>query len=228
MGTAAGESPGPGELSPEAVPILPLVIPMMRRHAVVAVILCLPVLLPNLVVADSPITSTPFSEAYMDYPAVRVAAASGVMTPQLAEYLGSSAPLDVKAAVINALSWQFGGKENADLYCKMRYRTTLEALDVKARPGPEQMVLGYLMVMDDYFKPERALPVLEMARKNLPESFTVAMLLALVQSQGTWGTGDLNPWRRVERVLDDADLNGDMRLGAVRIITEYMSLYAED
>jgi hypothetical protein len=67
--------------------------------------------------ADSPITSTPFSEAYQDYNIVKAAKRSGVLTVEMAEYLSSpSNPVDIKAALINSLSWKFEGKKNALLY----------------------------------------------------------------------------------------------------------------
>lgn len=201
---------------------------MRHRRAVTVLATCLLALAASLAGADSPITSTPFSDAYLDYPAVRVAKVSGVMTPQLADYLKSSAPLDVKAAVINGLSWQYEGKHNADIYCDMRYRRAPEALQLDRLTGDELLVLGYLLVMDDYFKPARALPALELAVRKLPESFTAAMLLALVQCQaglsGDWAL----MWPRIQSVLDNETLNGDMRLGAVRIITDYMRLYEGD
>jgi hypothetical protein len=67
--------------------------------------------------ADSPITSTPFSEAYQDYEIVQKAQKAGILDLEMAQYLSSrSAPIDVKAAVINALSWKIEGKQNATLY----------------------------------------------------------------------------------------------------------------
>ena len=201
---------------------------MRQRFRVGLLTTCLLALAASGVCADSPITSTTFSDAYLDYPAVRAARASGVMTAQLVEYLKSSAPLDVKAAVINALSWRYEGKQNADIYCRMRYRQGPDELQLDRLGGDELLVLGYLLVMDDYFKPERALPPLELAVRKLPESFTAAMILALVRCQVGFGGDWADMWPRIQRVLDEESLNGDMRLGAVRIITDYMRLYEGD
>jgi len=177
--------------------------------------------------ADSPVTSTPFSDAYMDYPIVRTAGASGVMSRQIARYLGSSAPLDVKAAVVNALSWKFEGKQNAKLYCEMRYRRGWESLRLEALSGDELLVLGYLLAMDDYSEVERALPFLAAARDKLPASHTVAMIEAIVRGQASFGQENDRIWERVERVLADDSLNGDLRIGANRIIVDYMILYRD-
>lgn len=177
--------------------------------------------------ADSPVTSTPFADAYLDYPMVVTARNSGVMTPEIASFLASrTRPLDVRAAVINALSWSVDGKQNAELYCRMRHQCSVAELSPEALRGDELMVVGYLLLMDDYHHPGRALPYLEQARGRLPTSYTVAMLHALCLAQADL-TGS-QPWDLVSRVLDDRSLNGDMRIGAMRIIVDYMSLYREE
>ena len=67
--------------------------------------------------ADSPITSTPFSDAYMDINMVARAKDSGVLDTVTAYFLSSyEKPLDQKMAVVNALSWDINGKHNAVLF----------------------------------------------------------------------------------------------------------------
>ena len=54
---------------------------------------------------------------------------------------------------------------------------------------------------------------------------------AVVRGQAAFGEEGPGPWQHVERVLNDPTLNGDMRIGASKIIVEYMALYkpeAED
>lgn len=176
--------------------------------------------------ADSPVTSTPFAEAYLDYAAVRVARRSGIMTNQIAAYLAApSTPLDVKAAVINALSWDIEGKHNADAYCRMAYRQLRREVDLDALRGDELLVLGYLVLMDDYGHPEYALPLLAQACRKLPKSYTVAMIHAIAQSQKDAFDGRDGVWSHMEAVTEDESLNGDMRIGALRVIMAYMELY---
>jgi len=180
----------------------------------------------QVAIADSPITSTPFADAYMDYAIVEEASESGVMTEAIAHYLADSEnPIDVRAAVINALSWDIDGKSNAELFCQIQYRRD-EPPKLKDLRGDEAMVIGYLMVMDNYFEPEKALPFVKRGRKELPESFTAAMVAALVEAQDFGVTEEV--WSVVEDVVYDPDLNGDMRLGAMRIITDYTDLYGPD
>ena len=84
--------------------------------------------------ADSPITSTPFYEAYGELEIVRKAENSGVVDLEIAGYLYSkSIPIDLKAAVINAVSWSTSGKRNSDLfsyYLSLQYGITRDELSL--------------------------------------------------------------------------------------------------
>ncbi len=197
----------------------------------IALALSLVGLLAVCAAADSPITSTPFASSYEDYGIVRDALESGVMTEEIAEYLADEEnPLDVKAAVVNGLGWDVEGKANAALFVEMCFPGAQGAPDPADLKGSEAFVVGYLTVMDDYNAPENALPYLERASEELPESFTVAMVHALTAAQAGFAEVDdwPNLWAMVESVIDDESLNGDMRLGALRVIVEYMSLYGEE
>ena len=67
--------------------------------------------------SDSPLTSTPFYKAYSEINIIKVARVQGTLNLEMAEYLSSgSVSLDLKAALINALSWDINGKNNSDLY----------------------------------------------------------------------------------------------------------------
>ncbi|MCF6150568.1 MAG: hypothetical protein E3K37_18215 [Candidatus Kuenenia sp.] len=71
----------------------------------------------TITLADSPLTSTEFYEAYMDVKMVQRAHLQNVMGIEIAEFLSSpDNPIDEKAAVINALSWKFEGNNNAEFY----------------------------------------------------------------------------------------------------------------
>ncbi len=180
----------------------------------------------TVAVADSPVTSTPFCKAYMDYRAVAAAQKSGVMSAQLAQYLGSpSVALDVKAAVVNALSWNIDGKHNAELYMQLRPGRARGACQPQPLRGDELLVVGYLTLMDDYQHPERALPLLEQARAKLPRSTTAAMIHALAVAQHSLLGSAAGEANVAQQVAGNDTLNGDMRVGAIRIIMEYMDLY---
>lgn len=181
--------------------------------------------------ADSPITSTDFSKAYQDYDIVKKAKQTGTLDLEMAQYLSSpSTPIDIKAALINALSWKFEGKRNATLYRQylgVTYNQPTEELKPEQLSDDELFALGYLTVMDDYFKPEKAQPYLEAAQQRNPTSYTVAMVNALTQAQVELDSDWCQVWRVTEKVVNDSTLDQDLRPAAQKIILDYMGPYQE-
>ncbi|MEO0376901.1 MAG: hypothetical protein AAF329_20230 [Cyanobacteria bacterium P01_A01_bin.17] len=181
--------------------------------------------------ADSPITSTDFSKAYQDYDIITKAQKTGTLDLEMAQYLSSpSTPIDIKAALINALSWKFEGKRNATLYRQylgLTYKQPIEKLRPEQLSDDELFSLGYLTVMDDYFKPEKAQPYLEAAQQRTPKSYTIAMVNALTQAQAALNSDWCQVWRVTEKVVNDSTLDQDLRPAAKKIILDYMGLYEE-
>lgn len=181
--------------------------------------------------ADSPITATDFYEAYRDVKMVQRAHLEGVMGVEIAEFLSSPEnPIDVKAAVINALSWRFEGKNNAELYTYylgLLYHLSITELDTDFLSADEIFCLGYLIAMDNYFHPENAISLLEEADKLIRDSFTVSIVLALAKAQIAFEKDWCEAWKTIERVLKNTDLNQDLRQEAKKIIVDYMILYRE-
>lgn len=179
--------------------------------------------------ADSPITATDFYEAYKDVKMVQRAHLEGVMGVEIAEYLSSPEnPVDHKAAVINALSWRFEGKNNAELYTYylgLLYHMPVVELNTDFLSADEIFCLGYLIAMDDYFHPENAIILLEEAYKAANDSFTVSAVLALAKAQIAFEQDWCEAWKIIERVLQNADLKQDLRPEAKKIIVNYMILY---
>ncbi len=187
------------------------------------------VLLSVCALADSPLTSTPFAQAYMDLEIVRKARSQGVMSLEIAQYLSSpSNPVDAKAAVVNALGWDINGKSNAVLYSyylALSKHRTVEKLPLDWLSGDELLCLGYLTALDDYFHPEKALPIVEKAAGRKSDSLTVRIVLALVRGQCRMSDDWPGIWKGVAQVLDNDRLKADMRPQAVKIIVDYMKLY---
>ena len=181
--------------------------------------------------ADSPITATDFYEAYIDVKMVERAHLEGVMGLEIAEFLTSPEnPIDVKAAVINGLSWRFEGKNNAELYAyylALLYHLSITELDTAFLSADEIFCLGYLTAMDDYFHPEKALPLLAEAHKMMKESFTVSIILAIAKAQIPFDSDWCEVWRLTEEVLQNKELKQDLRPEAIKRIVDYMSLYKE-
>jgi len=185
---------------------------------------------PVISCADSPVTTTQFYTAYLDIDIVEKASELLYIDEETTKYLSNSEnPLDIKAAVINAIGWEIEGKDNAARYAEFIFGKPLDNLDLDAVPAHDLFCIGYLMVMDNYFEPERAIPVLEKACEAFPASFTAAMITALAKAQAAamnadeWGKA----WTLVEDAIQNENLEMDMRQEAVDIILDYMALYKD-
>lgn len=182
--------------------------------------------------ADSPLTSTEFAAAYDDVALVQEAKAAGRLTPALAAQLAApGVPVDVKAAVVNALGWKIDGKHDADVFARaVAERTGKKPAQVRKGAGlaPEDaLVLGYLVAMDDYFHPEKAFELLARARKGRPDSYTVALVDALAHAQKDMETDFCRAWLDYAAVREDPKLRRDLRPAAEAIVHDYMALYAD-
>lgn len=175
--------------------------------------------------ADSPLTSTPFNEAYEDISIVNQARL-GVITNDIANYLHSEKnPIDIKAAVINALGWDPDGKSNALTYCNMIYNRVILESDINSMTASELFVVGYLNAMDNYMNPTKASPFLKQARKILSRSFTVNIIYSLVKAQKAMDLDFCKAWKYTEKVFDNDQLTMDMRPAGKKIIYDYMVTY---
>lgn len=178
--------------------------------------------------ADSPLTSTDFWTAYRDVPQVRTAHDLRRLNNGLANYLLSKAPLDRKAAVINALSWNYEGQQNAPLFLEaasLKYGKSDAEVRYMLKPD-ERFCWGYLMAMDNYFDVKTSLLTLRNARRQMPKSFTVAIVTELVEAQHNFAHGKL--WQYVEPVFEDQHLKRELRPQARKVIYDYMALYKAD
>src|SRR3989338_2118783 len=191
----------------------------MKKILGLVILLKLLFIFPTASRADSPITAAGFYEAYLDVKMVERAHLEGVMGLEIAEFLTSpEKPIDVKAAVINALSWRFDGKNNAELYAyylALLYHVSVAELDTEFLSVDEIFCMGYLTAMDDYFHPEKALPILEEAHKTMGNSFTVSIILAIAKAQRAFDSDWCEVWKPTEAVLQNKELNQDLRPEAI-------------
>lgn len=179
--------------------------------------------------ADSPITSTPIADVYLDIALVKKARATGNLTLEMAQFLSNNQyPIDQKAALINALSWRVEGKQNAQIYEKF-LRSGYGEINPKKLTPHEVFALAYLTVMDDYFQPERAMPLFDQALLRNRNSLTVGLIRILNRAQivmtqpGEW----CRVWRLAEGTNRNRTLKTDLRPAARKIILDYMILYRD-
>lgn len=179
------------------------------------------------VYADSPLTSTPFSDAYQDLAIIKAAKLDGEMNAEYAKFLYSRQfSIDQKAALINALSWKLEGKNNAEKYVRLMYDKKMDELLINQLRPDQLFCIGYLIALDDYFQPEKSFPFLLKAAEELPMSFTVQLIWALARAQKALDSSWCKVWKYTEEVFEiRLDLTMDMRERARQIIYDYLVLY---
>lgn len=187
--------------------------------------------------ADSPLTSCDFAAAYLDHPMVQLASGladnSEVDIPvSLLNFLADpKSPVDVRMAVVNAIGWNFDGKDSGKQirdYLLKRYNVKDEKKLVKKLDSSTLAVYAYAKAMSNYFVVK---PAQELAHKavknNKSKSFTVAFISALIDAQdyldSDWGM----VYKVVTDVTHDGSLKLDMRQEAIDAVMEYINLYKE-
>jgi hypothetical protein len=180
--------------------------------------------------ADSPITSTEFYKSYSEFTIVQKAHKSGVMSDTFANYLlNDSNAIDVKAAVINALAWNFNGKQNAPLlmqYILKKYKIS-NGFDLNILSADDMFCLGYLTIMDNYFETEKPLKILTLARDKNPKSYTINIVLALAEAQKAMDTDWCRVYKVCAEVNKNKNLTKDIKQSAIDIIFGYINDYKE-
>ncbi len=199
---------------------------MKRIFCIAFVIACASI---RTIRADSPVTSTVFYNAYMEHEIVGYAEQSGMIDEKIAAYLLDGDNLiDVKAAVINALGWDYYGKHNSDTfmdYLSKAHGTAAGKLTYASLSGSELMCLGYLKIMDNYNTTDTALQILELARQKMSRSFTVNMIWAITDAQQKFDADWCGVWTNTAQVLNNTALVRDMKTSAIQSVVDYMILY---
>ncbi|NNE65178.1 MAG: hypothetical protein HKN33_01315 [Pyrinomonadaceae bacterium] len=192
------------------------------------------VVLTTGVFADSPLTSTKFSDAYMDEPIVMTAdKAKGVLNNELMAYLASEYnPVDVKMAVINRIGWKISGRTNAKLfmeYLKTNHGYKNETRFYKKGRADELLSMAYLKAMDNYFEVDDAIRYAERAlKKNKSKSRTFMLVAGLIKAQKAMDGNWCEVYQITNRVRVNQMLMNDMRTKAVGIIYKYMDIYGDE
>ncbi|MCC6701824.1 MAG: hypothetical protein IT221_09885 [Fluviicola sp.] len=186
----------------------------------------------TLAKADSPLTSTPFGEMFDDEEIVKFALESnGEINARIMDYLGQEAnPICLKLAVINALGWQFEGKNNHQEF--LNYLTKTKKLKnikavLKKGSSHDIICLAYLKAMDNYFDVKEASKWSKIAQKKEPYSYSLHLVAALIQAQEAFDTDWCKVYQLTDAVRQNQSLEIDMRDQAYTMIFEYMDLYKD-
>ena len=140
--------------------------------------------------ADSPLTSTYFADAYADHPMVQMASEEmqGDIPTTLLNFLADkNAPVDVRLAIINKLSWNFDGTPAGTQLCEYlmgRYKVKNEKKLVKKLDAKTLAVYAYAKAMSNYFDVTAASEMGHLAvKKNKKDVVTRRSLLRLVSKR---------------------------------------------
>lgn len=191
---------------------------------IVLLLLVLPALR-SVVLADSPITSTPIHEAYQDIGIVAKASAEkAVFDDSMLAFLADAAqPIDQKVALCSALGWQMKGKSKRfsdHLSKRPNWRP-------QQMSGDEMLVMSYLMALDDYNNMDLPLALATKALARNKQSYTFRMIHALILAQKQFDTSWCKLFITVAAVERNKNLRQDLRNRAVNIIFDYINLYQE-
>jgi len=184
------------------------------------------------VYADSPLTSTNFSEAYLSNPMVAGLTKTKSVTDAVWAYIASKdTPIADKMAVINKIGWSIDGKSSAKeflTYLKKKGICKSETDLEKKKDGALLLCMAYLMAMDDYFNVTKAAEMARKAKKLNSKSYTFNIVCAIIEAQeemnndGDW----CKMWKLTEVVRkNEKSLTDDMKAEAKKVIFDYMDLY---
>jgi len=185
--------------------------------------------------ADSPLTSTNFSDAYADEPMVVLAGEHGLgdrIPVELLSFLADKkAPVDVRLAVVNRLTWfsetnDFTQFEN---YLIKRFKAKDRWKLQKKLDASTLAVYAYAMAVSNRSDLQEASDLVHHAvEKDKEHSFSVAMACALIEAQMHFDNNWSMIYPTVAAVVNDGTLKRDMRQKAIDIIMEYIGLYEKE
>ena len=187
--------------------------------------------------AVSPLTSCDFAKAYSAHPMVSMALGladeSEVDIPvTLLNFIADDkSPIDLRLAVVNAIGWNFEGKNSGKQiheYLMTRYKVKDTEKLIKKLDAKTLAVYAYAKAMSNYFVVDEAQQLAhEAVNRDKEGSFSVAFIASLIDAQvhldGDWGM----VYKVVADVTHNGSLKLDMRQEAIDIVMEYINLYKE-
>ncbi len=199
-------------------------------------ILCLfaLVLMLNLATfADSPLTSTDFSEAYSNEKIIAAAAQSnGVLTDELMEFLvNKKNKIDLKMAVVNKLGWDTNGKNNSEKFLDFvlqKHKYADKETFLKKGKAEDLLTMAYLKALDNYFDVTEATEIAEIALNKKSKSRTFNLIAGLIKAQKAMDSNWCEVYQITDRIRQNSKLKTDLKPEAIKIIYDYMDIYKTD
>ncbi len=198
---------------------------MKRKLLIIAVI---GLLFNQNLLAGSPLTSTNIHEAYKDSAIIQLALKTeGKLTVALMNYLSDTKkPIELKIALINALGWDFNGKNNStQFYEYLKENQNLK--DINETSADILICYAYLKALDNYFDVDDAIKFAQKAKLKKKNSYTINIICALIEAQKAMGSDWCEVYNLTNNVRINDALQIDMKEDAIKIIFEYMDLYKD-
>ena len=207
--------------------------------------LLLPIFMTGTALADSPLTSTNFAEAYANEKMVMYVAIKGLDDKAL-DYLGDKKndPV-IKLAMINQLSWgnmdyvkQFETyliekrKVKVKVFDYLRELTGEDSAEnkwTKKLTADDLMCWSYLQALSNYFEPALSRAGAEIGMQRDPESMAHAAVYCLISCQVVFDQSWCLIYKFGQEYFVECEFSKNKLLPeAVQIILDYLSLYQSD
>lgn len=187
------------------------------------IITALLVLSVSVAFAGSPISKTSFFTAYYLNEQVQYAEEKGILDGVLGAFLiDQTAPVDLKAAVINALPCDERGKTNVEtfkMFIARKYGKPFESIPINEISGDDLFCLGYLTLLHDPKDITKAIGILENAKSKQPESFTIRIIYSLALAQNHLDNSDgCSAWSVCDGVRSNLTIHRDLNDEAISLI----------
>ena len=183
-----------------------------------------------LCLADSPLTSTYFAEAYKKEKIVLHAEnQKGKIDQKVIKYLSNdNNAIDVKLACINAISWNVDGNSNAPILLKkFLKKNKCKNIDEFLKKGKASDILcyAYLLSLDDYHHVKEAMYISQIALSKEPNSYAFNIINGLITAQFLFDIDWCEVYKTCDAVREKKQLQDDFSHQAKEIVFEYMDLY---
>jgi len=184
--------------------------------------------------ADSPLTSTPFYEAYIHEEMVSMASKQDhTLTPALMDYLNDEeVPIVHRLAAINALLWTIDRTDNFEKYLVylVEKEQAIHRDDFLETCTATQLIcLAYLKALDNHFDVAEALHIADRAiEKDQERIYSIYLIHGLIKAQHVMDESWCKTYQATQKVRSNKSLKIDMNTEAIKIIFDYMDLYQGD
>lgn len=202
------------------------------------------ILFSGTTLADSPLTSTPFSDAYASTKMVTYAKEKGY-DKKVVKFLAGKKSIIEKLAVINSFGFSKDLATDFEAYLIKKRKgvttATFEELRVipSEEPTEKEITKGltaddlvcwaYMIAMQDYNKPQVAMKGAFLGHARNKNSMAHAVPYALISGQVLFDIDWCQVYRIPTSILVDTEYTENkISAEALKIITDYIDLYAGD